>query len=174
MTADICCCSSDSMIRRSPALKLGSAKRAQQRPSGSASHPPSHSSGEAGSEAATGVVPAMITRFFSAPKLWPAHEQHVRRVSWIELFYDLVFAAAISQLGTPFEADYSFQGLARYAFLLALVFLAWLGYTRFATQFAIDDLLERAFIIAQVFLVAVMAANATGPLNSRDAAGFGA
>src|SRR5437867_5125427 len=144
------------------------------RHSGFASHPPSRSSGEAGSEAATGVVPAMITRFFSVPKLWPAHEQHVRRVGWIELFYDLVFAAAISQLGTPFEADYSFQGLARYAFLLALVFLAWLGYTRFATQFAIDDLLERAFIVAQVFLVAVMAANATGPLNSRDAAGFGA
>jgi len=67
----------------------------------------------------------MITRFFSVPKLWPAHEQHVRRVGWIELFYDLVFAAAISQLGTPFEADYSFQGLARYAFLLALVF--WRG-----------------------------------------------
>src|SRR6184192_2428833 len=144
------------------------------RHSGFASHPPSRSFGEAGSEAATGVVPAMITRFFSAPKLWPAHEQHVRRVGWIELFYDLVFAAAISQLGTPFEADYSFQGLARYAFLLALVFLAWLGYTRFATQFAIDDLLERAFIVAQVFLVAVMAANATGPLNGRDAAGFGA
>src|SRR5213080_969296 len=133
-----------------------------------------HSGFASHSEAATGVVPAMITRFFSAPKLWPAHEQHVRRVGWIELFYDLVFAAAISQLGTPFEADYSFQGLARYAFLLALVFLAWLGYTRFATQFAIDDLLERAFIVAQVFLVAVMAANATGPLNSRDAAGFGA
>jgi low temperature requirement protein LtrA len=62
----------------------------------------------------------------------------------------------------------------RYAFLLALVFLAWLGYTRFATQFAVDDVLQRIFIVAQVFLVAVMAANATGPLGSRDAAGFGA
>lgn len=117
---------------------------------------------------------AITSRFLGAPKLWPAHEQHVRRVGWIELFYDLVFAAAISQLSGPFEADYSFPGLARYGFLLALVFLAWLGYTRFATQFAIDDLLERAFIVAQVFLVAVMAANATGPLSSRDAAGFGA
>src|SRR5204863_6687967 len=58
------------------------------RHSGFASHPPSRSFGEADSEAATGVVPAMITRFFSAPKLWPAHEQHVRRVGWIELFYD--------------------------------------------------------------------------------------
>ncbi len=62
----------------------------------------------------------------------------------------------------------------RYTFLLALVFLAWLGYTRFATQFAVDDVLQRIFIVAQVFLVAVMAANATGPLGSRDAAGFGA
>ena len=85
-----------------------------------------------------------------------------------------MFAAAISQLSTPFEADYSFHGLVRYAFLLALVFLAWLGYTRFATQFAVDDVLERLLIVAQVFLVAVMAANATGSLSSRDAAGFGA
>jgi low temperature requirement protein LtrA len=90
------------------------------------------------------------------------------------LFYDLVFAAAIGQLSTPFQADYSFESLFRYGFLLALVFFAWLGYTRFATQFAIDDALERGLIVAQVFLVAVMAANATGRLSSRDAAGFGA
>jgi low temperature requirement protein LtrA len=35
-------------------------------------------------------------------------------------------------------------------------------------------LFERALIVAQVFFVAVMAANATGPLESRDTAGFGA
>jgi low temperature requirement protein LtrA len=117
---------------------------------------------------------AISSRFFSAPKLWPAHEQHVRRVGWIELFYDLVFAAAISQLSTPLDADYSFHGVARYAFLLALVFLAWLGYTRFSTQFAVDDVFQRALIVVQVFFVAVMAANSTGSLMSRDAAGFGA
>src|SRR6184192_4813514 len=114
------------------------------------------------------------SRFFSAPKLWPADERHVRRPGWTELFYDLVFAAAISQLGTPLEADYSLHGVVHYAFLLALVFLAWLGYTNFSTQFAVDDVVQRALIVAQVFFVAVMAANATGPLSSRDAAGFGA
>src|SRR5438477_7884 len=114
------------------------------------------------------------SRFFSAPKLWPADEQHVRRPGWTELFYDLVFAAAISQLSAPLEADYSLHGVVRYAFLLALVFLAWLGYTTFSTQFAVDDVLQRVLIVAQVFFVAVMAANATGPLSSRDAAGFGA
>jgi low temperature requirement protein LtrA len=110
----------------------------------------------------------------SAAKLWPAHERNVRHAGWTELFYDLLFAAAISQLSTPLGADYSFQGVARYAFLLALIFLAWLGYAKFSTQFAVDDMLQRALIVAQVFLVAVMAANSTGPLSSRDAAGFGA
>src|SRR5881628_3336998 len=114
------------------------------------------------------------SRFFSAPKLWPADERHVRRPGWTELFYDLVFAAAISQLSTPLGTDYSLHGVVHYAFLLALVFLAWLGYTNFSTQFAVDDVVQRALIVAQVFLVAVMAANATGPLSSRDAAGFGA
>src|SRR5437870_10604841 len=114
------------------------------------------------------------SRFFSAPKLWPADERHVRRPGWTELFYDLVFAAAISQLSAPLEADYSLHGVVHYAFLLALVFLAWLGYTNFSTQFAVDDVVQRALIVAQVFFVAVMAANAAGPLSSRDEAGFGA
>src|SRR5947199_10555396 len=69
------------------------------RHSGFASHPPSRSFGEAGSEAATGVVPAMITRFFSAPKLRPAHEQHVRRVVWSESFYYMLLPAASSRRG---------------------------------------------------------------------------
>ena len=49
-------------------------------------------------------------------------------------------------------------GIARFAFLLALIFLAWFGYTAFSTQFAVDDVVERVLIVAQVFLVAVMAA----------------
>ena len=114
------------------------------------------------------------SRFLSAPKLWPAHEHHVRRPDWTELFFDLIFAAAISQLSTPLDADFSFPGIVRYAFLLALVFLAWFGYTAFSTQYAIDDILQRTLTIGQVFLVAVMAANATNGLSTKEAAGFGA
>jgi low temperature requirement protein LtrA len=112
--------------------------------------------------------------FLSAPKLWSAHEQHLRKPDWTELFFDLVFAAAISQLSTLLEADFSLGGILQYAFLLALVFLAWFGYTGFSTQYAVDDVLQRGLTIAQIFLVAVMAANATSGLSSKDAAGFGA
>ena len=116
----------------------------------------------------------MITRLFNARTICPLHERHVRRPSWTELFFDLVFAAAIAQLSAPLGDDYSIYGIARFAFLLALVFLAWFGYTAFATQFAVDDVVQRALLVVQIFLVAVMAANATDMLGSRDAAGFGA
>ena len=90
------------------------------------------------------------------------------------MFCDLVFAAAIAQLSTPLSHDYSVYGIERFAFSLILVFLAWFGYTSFSTKFGVDDIVERVLIVAQVFLVAVMAANATDALSSRDAAGFGA
>jgi low temperature requirement protein LtrA len=115
-----------------------------------------------------------FTRVFAAPKTCATNERHVRRPGWTELFFDLVFAAAIAQLSGPLDHDYSVFGIGRFGFLLALVFLAWFGYTSFATLFGVDDVVERVLIVAQVFLVAVMAANATDALSSRDAAGFGA
>jgi low temperature requirement protein LtrA len=116
----------------------------------------------------------IVSRLLRAPEICPAHERHIRRPTWIDLFFDLVFAAAIAQLSAPLEHDYSLYGIARFAFLLALVFFAWFGYTSFSTQFAVEDIVQRILIIAQIFLVAVMAANATDALSSRDAAGFGA
>ena len=65
------------------------------------------------------------------PRVCPPHERHVRRPGWTELFFDLVFAAAIAQLSGPLGHDYSVYGIARFGFLLALVFLAWFGYTSF-------------------------------------------
>lgn len=125
------------------------------------------------SEAATGVA-ATFLKVLAAPRVCPAQERHVRRPGWTELFFDLVFAAAIAQLSAPLGHDYSVYGIARFAFLLALVFLGWFGYTSFSTQFGVDGVVERVLIVAQVFLVAVMAANATDALSSKDAAGFGA
>jgi low temperature requirement protein LtrA len=116
----------------------------------------------------------LASHIFNAPKICPAHERHLRRPGWTELFFDLVFAAAIAQLSAPLDHNYSVYEIARFAFLLGLVFFAWFGYTTFSTQFGVDDVIERVLIVAQVFLVAVMAANATGTLSSRDAAGFGA
>src|SRR5438094_9027776 len=97
------------------------------------------------------------SRFLSAPKLWPAHEHHVRRPDWTELFFDLIFGAAISQLSTPLDADFSFPGIVRYASLLPLVFLGWFGYAAFSSQYALDDLLQRTLTLGRGCLASVVA-----------------
>ena len=97
-----------------------------------------------------------------------------RRVTWLELFFDLVFVAAVAQVGTHLRDDYSVAGLLRFTLLFVLIWWAWLGHTSFSTRFDTDDLVQRALTWLQMFLVAVMAINATGALDSRDSAGFAA
>ncbi len=48
-------------------------------------------------------------------RLWSADPIHSRRVSWLELFFDLIFVAAVAQVGVPLGEDYTVHGLARYA-----------------------------------------------------------
>src|SRR5262249_60237 len=76
------------------------------------------------------------------PQVWSPAVRDSRRTTWTELFYDLVFAAVISQIGSPLATDYSVRGIVSYAMLLILVFLAWLGYTTYSTQFASEDVLD--------------------------------
>jgi low temperature requirement protein LtrA len=97
-----------------------------------------------------------------------------RRATWMELFFDLVFVAAVAQAGTHLQDDYSPAGLFRFSLLFLMIWWAWLGHTNFSTRFDTDDLAQRALTAVQIFLVAVMAINATGALDSRDSAGFAA
>jgi low temperature requirement protein LtrA len=97
-----------------------------------------------------------------------------RKVTWLELFFDLVFVAAVAQVGTHLRDDYSLAGLLRFSLLFVLIWWAWLGHTTFSTRFDTDDIVQRGLTALQLFLVAVMAVNSTGALDSRDSAGFAA
>jgi low temperature requirement protein LtrA len=109
------------------------------------------------------------------PRLRTEHGAEAgRRVTWLELFFDLVFVAAVAQVGTHLRDDYSVAGLLRFSLLFVLIWWAWLGHTSFSTRFDTDDLVQRVLTWLQMFLVAVMAINATGALDSRDSAGFAA
>ena len=109
-----------------------------------------------------------------APRLWPSGAHGHRRVTWMELFFDLIFVAAVAEVGAPLAKDYSLAGLLRYAFLFVLIWWAWSGHTLYSTRFDHDDLVQRALILLQCFIAAVMAANAKEALDSRSSAGFGA
>jgi low temperature requirement protein LtrA len=97
-----------------------------------------------------------------------------RRVTWLELFFDLVFVGAVAQVGTHLRDDYTLAGVLRYSLLFVLIWWAWLGHTTYSTRFDTDDLVQRVLTGLQMFLAIVMAINATGSLDSRDSAGFAA
>ena len=97
-----------------------------------------------------------------------------RRVTWIELFFDLVFVAAVAQVSSPLAHDFSFDGLGRYAFLLFVIWWAWSGHAVYATRFDADDTLQRALTLLQMIGVIFMAANAEQGLDSDSSAGFAA
>ncbi len=97
-----------------------------------------------------------------------------RKVSWLELFFDLIFVAAVAQVAAPLRDEYSVHGVVRFAVLFILIWWAWTGHSVFSTRFDTDDGVQRALTLVQMFAVAVMAANAQHPLGSRDSAGFAA
>jgi low temperature requirement protein LtrA len=108
-----------------------------------------------------------------AVRLWPG-DRSSRRASWLELFFDLIFVAAVSQVGIPLGQDYTVHGLIRYSLMFLLIWWAWFGHTMYATRFDADDAVHRLLTLVQVFAAAAMAANAKQDLASRDSAGFGA
>jgi len=86
-------------------------------------------------------------KFLSLPAAWTANDAAGRRATWLELFFDLSFVAAIAQVGSPLHANYSFATLARYAFLFFLIRWAWLGHTLYSTRFDTDDPVQRALTL---------------------------
>jgi low temperature requirement protein LtrA len=56
-------------------------------------------------------------------RLWSTDPRKSRRASWLELFFDLIFVAAVAQVGVPLREDYTLHGLMRYA----LMFLGMVG-----------------------------------------------
>ena len=97
-----------------------------------------------------------------------------RKVTWLELFFDLVFVAAVSQVSEPLREQFSFAELARFTPLFLLIWWAWTGRAVFSTRFDTDDGVQRALTFVEMFAVAVMAANASDSLASRSSAGFAA
>ena len=97
-----------------------------------------------------------------------------RKVTWLELFFDLIFVAAVAQVAEPLRHDYSLGELVRLTPLLALIWWAWIGHTFFSTRFDTDDGVHRGLTFLQIFAVAAMAANAKDALDSRSSAGFAA
>jgi low temperature requirement protein LtrA len=86
----------------------------------------------------------------------PKEERHA---TWFELFFDLVFVAAVSQLGRALAMDPSPPVFARFAALFVVVVWAWVLYTLYANRFDTDDLIFRLAKSGAMLAIAAIAVN---------------
>ena len=81
----------------------------------------------------------------------------MRRATWIELFFDLVFVAAVSQLANALAAEPTTARFFEFLGLFVPVWWAWMGFTFYANRFDTDDIVYRLLLLLAMFGVAVLA-----------------
>lgn len=86
-----------------------------------------------------------------------------KRVTWLELFYDLLFVAAIATtthvLLHPKDGGIPFEYLLKFILMFVPVWWSWIGQTMFINRFGQDLFHQRIYIILQMMFVLVMTAS---------------
>jgi low temperature requirement protein LtrA len=86
------------------------------------------------------------------------HHRDERHATWLELFFDLVFVAAITQLSVALAHHATAAGFARFAGLFVVVWWVWVMFGTYADRFGTCDPFNRAaFLLAMLFTVALAA-----------------
>jgi low temperature requirement protein LtrA len=87
-------------------------------------------------------------------RIVPTDETH--GVTTLELFFDLVFVFAITQITAFMAADLGWQGCLRGLVLLSLLWFAWCSYSWLGNQARADEgILRGAYIVAMAAMFAV-------------------
>ncbi len=110
--------------------------------------------------------------WFQAPRLLTLADEGERHASWLELFFDLVFVVAITELSQYLVADHSAGGFVRFAALFVPVWVAWQGFMAYATRFDTDDLGFRAAYFGAMLAIAAMAVLIGDVAHGRHSAAF--
>jgi low temperature requirement protein LtrA len=100
-----------------------------------------------------------FSRLLEPPRLRTAGRgiQDDRRATWLELFFDLVFVAAVGQLANSLIAEPTTARFFEFLGLFVPVWWAWMGFTFYANRFDTDDLPYRLLSLLAMFGVAALA-----------------
>ena len=93
------------------------------------------------------------------------HVEHEEKVTPLELFFDLVFVFAITQVTSLLSHDPTWQGLGRGMLVLAAIWWAWVAYSWLTNTIDPEEDLARIgifFAMAGMFVVALAAPQAFG------------
>ena len=107
---------------------------------------------------------------FKPPLLRSGQEaESERHATWLELFYDLVFVAAVAQLVRSLGDNYTWVGMLRFFVLFVPVWWAWVGHTFYLTRFDTEDVGHRLLTMAQMAAAASLAVHVPAALGATSA-----
>jgi low temperature requirement protein LtrA len=84
-------------------------------------------------------------------------EEGERHATWYELYFDLVFVAAVSQLATALSREPTLTGFLRFAGLFFPITWAWAGFSFYANRFDTDDVVYRLVKATAMLAIAALA-----------------
>jgi low temperature requirement protein LtrA len=86
-----------------------------------------------------------------------ADEEGERHATWYELYFDLVFVAAVAQLATALSHQPTSAGFLRFAGLFVPIAWTWSGFTFYANRFDTDDVAYRLVKAVAMLAIAALA-----------------
>lgn len=100
-------------------------------------------------------------RFWLPPR---AHGEIIedRSVSFLELFYDLVYVVVIAQAAHALAHNISWRGVGDFAVIFGLIWIGWLNGTLYHDLHGREDGRTRTMVFAQMLLLALLAVYTEG------------
>jgi len=80
-----------------------------------------------------------------------------RRITFLELFYDLVYVVIIAELSHTLAGNMSLAGIGSFVFLFTIIWWAWLNGAMYHDMHGNNDIRTRVFTFLQMLTVAAMA-----------------
>ncbi len=107
--------------------------------------------------------------FFTPPR---RHGEvvYTREVSFLELFYDLVYVVLIAQVSHHLATHVGWRGVWEFVVVFGLIWLAWFNGTAWHELHSREDGQSRNYIFTQMMLLAVLAVFAEGAAGEDGAA----
>jgi low temperature requirement protein LtrA len=112
-------------------------------------------------------------RFLEPPRLrtMQADGEEERRATSLELFFDLVFVAAVAQASYLLTDHLTVSRLFGYLGVFVVIWWAWMGFTFYANRFDTDDLVYRMLVLIAMLAIAALAVNTRHALSG-SSSGF--
>ncbi len=96
--------------------------------------------------------------------------QPEREVTFLELFYDLVYVVVIANLAAELAHDISWRGVADFAVFFGMIWIAWVSGSMLHDLHGRNDVRTRTYLFIQMALIALLAVYAGG--HDEEISGF--